>query len=425
MAKRTISNQILGFNRMDDLVSVIEISNFEFIWSLVLVICFFAVKSTTVISKASITFLILLAFSTNLVFTAFAAEPKGYFPVTGPCQLEFPKDHGAHPGYRTEWWYYTGNLQSESGDRYGFQLTFFRRQISPPGAEKAWPDPPSAWRTQQVYAAHAAISDIGAKRHMQAELASRAALAMAGVLDRPSGTLVFLKNWSARMGPDAHVLKVDEARFSFELALKPSKPPVLHGQAGYSRKGSLPQSASCYYSYTRLEVDGHLTVSGKTAAVSGQGWMDHEFSTAFLEPGIKGWDWFSLQLSDRTEVMAFLLRTADGGISSVSSGTFIDTDGKTSHLSRDQFAVTVLDTWKSPHSKAVYPSRWHLRIFPYAIDLIISPNLADQEMQTFQSAAITYWEGSVSIKGTKDANPVRGRGYVELTGYAERIDFPM
>ena len=356
---------------------------------------------------------------------ALAEEPSNYLTITGPCNLEFPKDHGAHPGYRTEWWYYTGNLHSESGDLYGFQLTFFRSQISPPGAEKAWPNPPSAWRTQQIYSAHAAISDIAGKRHLQAELLSREALTMAGVLNRPPETVVYLKNWSARIDCEAHVLNVDTDEFSYKLTLKPVKPPVLHGQAGYSLKGSSPERASCYYSYTRQEVDGRLTIGGKTFAVSGQGWMDHEFSTALLEPGIKGWDWFSVQLSDRTEIMVFLLRANDGGISAVSSGTFVDPEGKTRAIGKDEFAVTILDTWKSPHSKAVYPSRWRLRILPYSLDLTIFPNLADQEMQTSESTGVTYWEGSVSVRGTRGANPISGQGYVELTGYAESFDIPM
>jgi predicted secreted hydrolase len=354
-----------------------------------------------------------------------AEAPSNYLTITGPCNLEFPKDHRAHPGYRTEWWYYTGNLRSETGDLYGFQLTFFRRQISPAGADKAWPNPPSAWRTQQIYLAHAAVLDVAGKRHLQAELVSREALTMAGVLHSPPETVVYLKNWSARIGSAAQVLKVDSDEFSYELTLKPAKPPVLHGKAGYSLKGSSPERASCYYSYTRLEVDGRLTIGGKTFAVSGQGWMDHEFSTAFLEPGIKGWDWFSLQLSDRTEIMVFLLRTDDGGISSVSGGTFVDNDGKTRSISRDELAVSVLETWKSPQSKAVYPSHWRLRIFPYSLDLTIAPNLADQEMLTLESSGVTYWEGSVSIGGTRDANPIKGQGYVELTGYAESFDMPM
>jgi predicted secreted hydrolase len=374
---------------------------------------------------SGLTLFFFIVFFLVVIRPALAEAPSNYLTITGPCNLEFPKDHGAHPGYRTEWWYYTGNLRSAVGDLYGFQLTFFRSQISPPGAAKTWPNPPSAWRTQQIYMAHAAVSDIAGKRHLQAELISREALTMAGVLNRPPETVVYLKNWSARIDSEAHVLNVDTDEFSYKLTLKPVKPPVLHGRAGYSLKGSSPQRASCYYSYTRLEVDGHLTIGGKTFAVSGQGWMDHEFSTAMLEPGIKGWDWFSLQLSDRTEIMVFLLRTDEGGISAVSSGTFVDPEGKTRTIGKDDFAVTILDTWQSPHSKAVYPSRWRLRVFPFALDLTISANLADQEMRTSESTGVTYWEGSVSIRGTRDANPINGQGYVELTGYAESFDIPM
>ena len=362
-----------------------------------------------------------------LVFSqlALAGEPSNYLTVTGPCNLEFPKDHGAHPGYSTEWWYYTGNLRSNTGEAYGFQLTFFRSQISPPGADKAWPNPSSAWRTQQIYSAHAAVTDVAGKRHLQAELLSREALAMAGVLHRPPETVVNLKNWSARIDSDAQVLKVDTDEFSYKLTLKPLKPPVLHGQAGYSLKGSSPERASCYYSYTRHQIEGRLTLDGKSIAVNGQGWMDHEFGTAFVGPGVKGWDWFSLQLSDRTEIMLLLLRTKRDGISSVSGGTFVDAEGKTKVIEKDEFAVTVLDTWKSPQSSAVYPSRWRLRVLPYSLDLTIFPKLADQEMQTTESTGVIYWEGSVSIKGTKEKQPIDGQGYVELTGYAESFDMPM
>ena len=153
--------------------------------------------------------------------------------------------------------------------------------------------------------------------------------------------------------------------------------------------------------------------------------MDHEFSTALLEPGLGGWDWFSLQLSDQTEFMAFILRKEEGGISPASSGTFIVSDGQSRSLSRNEFVVTVLDTWNSPVSGAVYPSRWRLKILPYALDLTISSNLLDQEMQSLKSTGVTYWEGSVSVRGTKSGRPIKGQGYVELTGYAKPFDAPM
>ena len=371
---------------------------------------------------------ILIANCLLLVIAAFPAggeEAKGYLSVAGPCNLEFPRDHGAHPGYRTEWWYYTGNLQSETGSRYGFQLTFFRRQISPPGADQKWPRHPSAWRTQQVYLAHAAVSDIADKQHLQAEDVSRGALGMAGVDTDDKGTLVFLKNWSAQIDPECHVLKVNTDDFAYTLNLKPVKPVVLHGDKGYSLKGSTPERASCYYSFTRLAVQGNITVGGRTVAVTGSAWMDHEFSTAPLEPGLIGWDWFSLQFSDHTELMIFFLRNAAGGLHPASGGTYIDADGSTCPIKLADIKSEVLDTWKSKQSKARYPARWRLQIAPLSLNVTITSNLQDQEMRTTGSTGVTYWEGSVAINGTKNKKSINGEGYVELTGYAGAFDAPL
>ncbi len=360
-----------------------------------------------------------------LVSMVNATEPTGYLSVSGPCNPEFPKDHGPHPGYRTEWWYYTGNLQAASGETYGFQLTFFRSQISPPADRQKWPQPTSAWRTQQVYLAHSAISNITAKKHLQAELISREALTMAGADRTEDATTIFLKNWSAHIDSERHRLTVTSDRFSYELTLIPEKPPVLHGIAGYSLKGSTPERASCYYSFTRLSVEGKLSIGEKMVPVKGSAWMDHEYSTALLESGLRGWDWFSLQLSDQTEVMAFVLRKEQGGIGSASRATDIGSQGDHRNVSNDEFEVTVHNTWKSPHSNAVYPAGWRLQIFPSLLDLTIVPNLADQEMQTSGSTGVIYWEGSVSVKGTRAGQPVAGQGYVELTGYARPFDAPL
>jgi predicted secreted hydrolase len=339
---------------------------------------------------------------------SFAMEPdqSGYLPVTGPCNLEFPKDHGPHPGYRTEWWYYTGNLTSEKGNRYGFQFTIFRTQISPPGYEQKWPQPSSAWRTQQIFLGHAAISDISGKRHLQAETLARNALGMAGGIPTDGQTDIFIKNWSLQIRAEQHFLNVTTDDFSYELTLEPLKPPVLHGDTGYSRKGA---------------------TGGQPETLEGLSWMDHEFSTTALEPGLAGWDWFSLQLSDNTDIMFYLLRKGDGQLSPMSGGTFVDAAGTVRHLEleNDDFKVDILKTWKSPQSNAVYPAQWRAQIRPFSIDVTISPNLADQEMQTFQSTGVTYWEGSVSLKGIKNGQPVEGSGYVELTGYDRSFDAPM
>ena len=356
---------------------------------------------------------------------AFAGEETNFLSVTGPCNLTFPKDHGLHAGYRTEWWYYTGNLQADSGAQYGYQLTLFRSQISPPGAEQKWPEPHSAWRAQQIYAGHAAISDIYQKKHYQAELLARGSLGLAGVSQKVDLTTIFAKNWSIQISPDGHRLKAISDDFSFDLNLIPFKPPVLHGKTGYIRKGSTPERASCYYSFTRLRSKGALTIDGTTIAVQGSSWMDHEFSSAPLEPGILGWDWFSLQFSDQTEIMVYLLRTKGDEFNSASSGTFIDKSGKPQHLTKEDIQIEILDSWKSPRSKATYPARWRLTVFQLSLELIITPNLADQEMLTSASTGVTYWEGSVSAKGMAGINPITGIGYVELTGYATAFNAPM
>jgi len=375
--------------------------------------------------RNAIIFLIILLAAASVIPLINAEEPTGYLSVTGPCNLEFPKDHGPHPGYRTEWWYYTGNLQDASGERYGFQLTFFRSQISPTGDRQKWPQPSSAWRTQQVYLAHSAISNITEKQHLQAELISREALNMAGAKQIEDITTIFLKNWSARIGPDQHRLTVPSDNYSYELTLAPEKPAVRHGIDGYSLKGSSADRASCYYSFTRLNVAGSISIGNKNVAVNGSGWMDHEYGTDMLGPGLNGWDWFSLQLADRTEVMAYVLKTEMGGVGPTSFATVIDRQGQYRPISNDEFIVTTLGTWKSPHSKAVYPAAWRIQIFPGLIDLTIRPNLADQEMRTSGTTGVTYWEGSVSVVGTKSSKPVVGEGYVELTGYDRPFEAPM
>ncbi|RPJ75959.1 MAG: carotenoid 1,2-hydratase [Desulfobacteraceae bacterium] len=346
------------------------------------------------------------------------AGDTGFLSVTEPCRLEFPRDHGPHPGFRTEWWYWTGNLKSETGRRFGFQLTFFRYQLTPFGGTAAWPDPPSAWRSRQIYLGHAALSDMAGKRHFQTERAARQALGLGGWVRWGPDITLFLRNWYAVILPDAHRLHAFGDDFDFTLEMKPVKEPVRHGINGYSRKGGTPERASCYYSFTRLATTGTVTVAGKSFEVEGESWMDHEFSTAPLEPGTVGWDWFSIQLADKSEIMLYLLRQEDGGLNPASSGSYIDATGALRHLERGYFKVEVKDTWKSPTSGAVYPRRWKLSIPLVGAELDIVSNLDDQEMRTAGTTGITYWEGSVAVKGTKGGSRIEGRGYVELTGYA-------
>ncbi len=357
------------------------------------------------------------------VASAFSSsEGEGFIPVNGPCRLEFPSAHGPHPGYRTEWWYYTGNLKTAGGERFGFQLTFFRRQIVPADKESTWPSPHSEWRTTDVFLAHAALTDVSGKKFHHAEQMSRAALGIAGAHSQGDDTTVFVRNWSSRIAPSMHILQADMKDFAFNLKLLPLKPAVLHGESGYSLKGLNPGSASCYYSCTRLEAAGTVQLAGKNLPVTGSAWMDHEFSSAPLEPGLAGWDWFGLQFSDNSELMVYMMREKDGSFSATSSGIFVDSSGNAVHLRAEDIEAVPAAYWLSPASGARYPVTWNLRILPLGLDLSISPRLVDQEMQTPGTAAVTYWEGSVEVTGTSGKTPVDGEGYLELTGYDKPMD---
>jgi predicted secreted hydrolase len=358
---------------------------------------------------------------------AFAAEsptapaPSGYLPVTGPCGLEFPRDHGWHPGHRTEWWYYTGNLHTDTGELFGFQLTFFRHRISPPEAQSHWPQPPSPWRAQQLYFAHVALTDITAERFYQDELVARGAQGMAGVQAQDPGVRIFVRSWEAQIAEKEHLLRARAQDFDLRLDLQAEKEPVAHGLSGYSRKGSSPESASCYYSISRLAAKGVVTLKGKQFPVEGLTWMDHEYSSAPLEPNLVGWDWFSLQLSDQSELMLYQLRQHDGATHPASSGTYVDRSGETHHLQADAFRIEVQDYWTSPHTGARYPHRWLLKVPGQHMELVVEPRLDDQEMRTTQPTNITYWEGSVAVRGSTPLGPLTGVGYVELTGYASAL----
>ncbi len=354
-----------------------------------------------------------------------AGAGGGFEAVTGPCGFQFPRDHGSHPDHRTEWWYYTGNLETEEGRPFGFQLTFFRRAIAPAEAEARWPRPRSAWRTRQIYLAHAAVTDLETGRHHQAETLSRGALGLAGAEPSAEGVRIHLMDWSAGIGGDSHELRADGDGFSLDLTLTPKKPPVPHGEDGYSRKGSRPEASSCYYSFTRMAVGGHIGIDGTDVRVTGLAWMDHEFSTAPLEPGLAGWDWFSIQLEDGTELMAYFLRDRKGGVIPASSATFVDGEGRGVHLEGDKLCLTALGTWKSPHSGITYPSGWRLSIPEIGMALEIRPRQADQEMRTPSTTQVTYWEGGVFVGGEGPDGPVRGFGYVELTGYGRPFDTPL
>jgi predicted secreted hydrolase len=341
-----------------------------------------------------------------------AADTAGYARALAPRDFRFPEDHGPHPGFRTEWWYFTGNLDAAAGRRFGFQLTFFRSALAP-----AMPPRTSGWATRQAYLAHFAVTDVDGDRFHFFERWGRGALGLAGAQSEPFK--VWLGDWSAASvdgGTFPLQLRADQGDVALDLALAEGTPPVPEGDHGLSRKGSEPGNASYYYSLPRMPAHGALRLSGYTFAVSGTAWMDREWSTSSLGPDQVGWDWFALQLDDGREVMLYQLRRRDGRIDPASDGTFIGPAGEASHFGADGFSVAVLDHWRSPKTGAVYPSRWRLRVPAEGLDLAVVPLLAGQELDL----SFRYWEGAVAVSGVRRGARVTGRGYVELTGYAER-----
>lgn len=235
---------------------------------------------------------------------------------------------------------------------------------------------------------------------------------------------VYVTGWKAEAAPSRHKLSARAPDFSFDLELTPRKSPVLHGDSGYSQKGERPEEASCYYSITRLGAAGKVTVDGQEKIVSGIAWMDHEFSSAPLNEELAGWDWLGLQFQDGSDLMVYLMRGKDGRFSPVSSGTFVEKDGKAIHLAAEDFRITTQSSWKSTHSGAIYPSVRVLEVFPLDLRITVVPNMEDQEMESPGTTNVTYWEGSVSAGGSgQGGRPVSGEGYAELAGYAGPTGF--
>ncbi|MFB3817127.1 MAG: lipocalin-like domain-containing protein [Candidatus Methylomirabilales bacterium] len=326
-------------------------------------------------------------------------------------RFAFPQDHYAHEDFRTEWWYYTGHLATPSGDRFGYQVTFFRSGL--PEARGN----PSRWAARNLYLAHFAVSDIGARRFSYFERVSREALGQAGA--SRDAFRVWNGDWEVQGDGEAQRLRAREGGFAVELMLVPLKPPVVHGRDGVSRKGEGPGQASHYYSLTRLKTEGRLTVRGKTVEVKdGSSWMDHEFGSTELAPNQVGWDWFSLQLDDGAELMLYLIRRAGGEADPASAGTWVGPDGASRHLERGEFSVEVLERWRSPRSKGVYPMGWRIRVPGLGLDVRVTPAFPEQELDTARSTQVVYWEGAGRAEGTRAGRPVTGKAYVEMTGYA-------
>lgn len=338
-----------------------------------------------------------------------AADDRGYAKAVAPRDFIFPADHGPHPEFRTEWWYFTGNLETPEGRRFGFQLTFFRSALAP-----AMPPRKSAWAARQAWLAHFTVTDVAGGQFHSFERWSRSAIGLAGAQATPFR--VWLQDWSAEGGPVFPLrLRASQEEVGIDLLLQQGKPPVLQGDRGLSRKSAEPGNASYYYSLTRMPAAGTVRLAGDRLSVSGTAWMDREWSTSALGPDQVGWDWFSLQLSNGSELMLYRLRRGDGSADPASSGTVIGPAGNTRRLGLDGFAIESTGLWESPRSKARYPARWRLRVPSEQLDLTVTPLLADQELDV----SFRYWEGAVEIEGTRAGRPVGGKGYVELTGYTE------
>ena len=327
-------------------------------------------------------------------------------------EFAFPRDHGAHPEYRTEWWYYTGHLRTESGRRYGFEVTFFRVGVSRDSTH-------TRWDLREIMPAHFAVTDVQAKDFRYYEKLNRASIFTAqsavGKLD------VFNEGWRATTNPDGSWrLVAREGKDSLDLTLRARKPPAVHGENGVSVKAPVAGYASHYYSMTRLEASG--TINGQRA--TGQAWMDHEFGSSALRENQQGWDWFSIQLDNDAELMLYVIRRRDGTADVTSSGSLIADDGRVIHIRREQMRITPLGKWKSPKSGATYPSGWRVELPSFNIALTMQPLLRQQELVTHGSTNITYWEGACDVTGTFGGTPVRGEGYVEMTGYDRAFRAP-
>jgi predicted secreted hydrolase len=352
------------------------------------------------------------ATSANLIMEIEA--PTGFQRADGPRPWAFPGDYGPHPDYQTEWWYYTGNLESDIGERFGYQLTFFRRALLP---KQDRVERDSAWGTEQIYMAHFALSDVAADRHYAFERFTRGAVGLAGAQAEPYQ--VWLENWQVvEVAKNQYRLTAQQGEIAIDLTLENLKGPIFHGEQGYSQKGPEAGNASYYYSQTRLQTTGTVQTPDGSYTVTGLSWKDHEFSTSALSAGQVGWDWFSIQLEDGSELMVFQIRREDGSIDPFSSGTWVSPEGETTHLARDQFQIQVRDSWRSPHTGAEYPSAWTVEIPALRLSLEIEPYLADQEMDV----SYAYWEGAVAVSGIANGNTISGNGYVEMTGYATSME---
>jgi predicted secreted hydrolase len=370
--------------------------------------------------------LLLLAAAAGYLQSSIAAPPavlssevnpatQGFTAALEPRVFEFPRDHEPHPDFRQEWWYLTGNLDATDGQRFGFELTFFRVGLVAPGAGPAGvSSTASAWRTHEIYVAHFAITDVARRRFRFQQRFSRGAPGLAGAQAGP--LRLWLDDWSLELpdgGSGAWKLHAAQPGYAIDLMLEPLAAPVLNGAAGLSRKSEQAGDATYYYSIPRLQVRGRLLREGQPVELCGLAWLDREWGSGGLGPREVGWDWFALQLNDGSALMFYALRDQGGGRDRHSAGTFIAADGSTRALADVDVDIAVTATWRNRNGER-YPAGWHIRVPAMALDLSVRPALADQELRTTPP----YWEGAVDVSGERAGQSLGGRGYAELVGYA-------
>jgi predicted secreted hydrolase len=329
-------------------------------------------------------------------------------------RYEFPRDHHAHENFRTEWWYFTGNLTTDRGRRFGYELTFFRQGIRPPNERGGTT---SRFIVNDLKFAHFTVTDVSGKKFFFYQKTSRGSFGEAG-FDR-GNDIAWIDSWNLRMNADGTFdLAADAADARLSLHLVPERPPVIHGANGVSRKAAGKGHASHYYSITRLDTTGELSVRGKRFSVGGESWFDHEWATNQLAPEQAGWNWVSAQFDDGSELMLYEMRLSSGKIDPVSSGTFITADGEVIPLTNAEFKMTPTAFWKSAVTKANYPVAWRVEVARIQLAFTIEPALRNQELVF---TPLIYWEGAFDLVGTRAGKSTRGHGYLELTGYAEPL----
>ncbi len=340
-----------------------------------------------------------------LLLLACPASGQDWKPALPGYEYKFPRDHGQHPDQKIEWWYYTGNLATADGHRFGYQLTFFRIGATPTPANA------SPWALRDVWMAHFAVSDLTGGKYHHADRLNRAGPGLAGAATER----VWNEDWQARIAADGKMsLTATDRDFSIQLELSSGEKPVIHGQGGISQKGITPGNASHYYSLARMPTNGSVSVGGETFTVTGESWMDHENGTSFLEKGTQGWDWFSAQLSDGSELMLFQLRGAAPGSN---AGTLIKPNGTVIPLSADDFMLTPGKLWKSP-SGAQYPITWQIAVPKHQLTLECRAAMPNQEFSADSTPGLAYWEGAVEYSGASGDQKISGTGYLEMTGYS-------